>query len=74
MIRLTPEGIDVDGEIKLNRKDYGIVYPGMADDLISDDVTILKIHAERPKNDRPPDRRPTHEARTDRASAWNSSY
>jgi len=55
LIRLTPEGIDVDGEIKLNRKDYGIVYPGMADDLISDDVTIrLKIHAARTKNDSPP--------------------
>ena len=54
LIRLTPESIDVDGEIKLNRKDYGIVYPGMADDLISDDVTIrLKIHAARPKNDSP---------------------
>jgi len=55
VIRLTPEGIDVDGEIKLNRKDYGIVYPGMADDLISDDVAIqLKIHAEQPKNDPSP--------------------
>ena len=54
VIRLTPEAVDVDGEIKLNRKDYGIVYPGMADDLISDDVTIqLKIHAG-PKNDPSP--------------------
>jgi polyisoprenoid-binding protein YceI len=65
VIRLTPEGIDVDGEIKLNRKDYGIVYPGMADDLISDDVTIqLKIHAERPKSDPSPEGGPPADARS----------
>jgi polyisoprenoid-binding protein YceI len=56
VIRLTPEGVDANGEIKLNRKDYGIVYPGMANDLISDDVTIeLKIHAERAKQEPSPE-------------------
>jgi polyisoprenoid-binding protein YceI len=53
-IRLTPESVEATGEIKLNRKDFGIVYPGMPDDLISDEVTIqLKIHAERAKTEPP---------------------
>lgn len=50
-IRLTGNNVEADGEIKLNRKEFGIVYPGMANDLISDDVIIqLKIHAERLKD------------------------
>jgi polyisoprenoid-binding protein YceI len=55
-IRLTSESVEADGVIKLNRKDFGIVYPGMANDLISDDVTIeLKIHAERAKQEPSPE-------------------
>ena len=30
-------------EFKINRKDFGIVYPGRADDLIADDV-LLKLN------------------------------
>jgi polyisoprenoid-binding protein YceI len=46
-LRVTPGAVDAEAEFKINRKDYGIVYPGMPDDLISDDVTIkLNIHAE----------------------------
>ncbi len=37
-------------EFAINRKDFGIVYPGMADDLIRDDVVIkLDIRAPRGK-------------------------
>lgn len=35
--------VDVDAEFAINRKDFGIVYPGMPDDLIKDDV-LLKLH------------------------------
>jgi polyisoprenoid-binding protein YceI len=39
-LRTTPEQVDVDAEFAINRKDFGIVYPGMPDDLIKDDVLI----------------------------------
>lgn len=39
-IRVTAEGVEVDAEFAINRKDFGIVYPGMPDDLIKDDVAI----------------------------------
>jgi polyisoprenoid-binding protein YceI len=36
-------------EIGINRKDFGVEYPGMADDLIKDNVLItVKLHAPRP--------------------------
>ena len=45
-IRVSPEQVDADAELKINRKDFGIVYPGMPDDLISDEVVIkLTIRA-----------------------------
>jgi polyisoprenoid-binding protein YceI len=45
-IKVTNDAVDVDAELTLNRKDYGIVYPGMPDDLIRDDVSIkLTVHA-----------------------------
>jgi hypothetical protein len=38
----------VDAEFAINRKDFGVVYPGMPDDLIKDDVLLkLKIHAKK---------------------------
>jgi polyisoprenoid-binding protein YceI len=37
------DAADVDAEFAINRKDFGIVYPGMPDDLIKDDV-LLKLH------------------------------
>jgi polyisoprenoid-binding protein YceI len=65
-IRLTPESIEANGEIKLNRKDFGIVYPGMPDDLISDDVTIqLTIHAVRAKTEAPRKEGPSADAKSD---------
>ncbi len=43
-IRVTPSGVEVDAEFGINRKDFGIVYPGMPDDLIKDEVLIkLKL-------------------------------
>src|SRR5688572_32334963 len=37
-IKVAEAGVDVDSEFSVNRKDFGIVYAGKADDLIRDDV------------------------------------
>jgi len=42
-IKINSDAVDVDAEFAINRKDFGIVYPGMPDDLIKDDV-LLKLH------------------------------
>ncbi|HVZ35750.1 MAG TPA: YceI family protein [Polyangiaceae bacterium] len=43
--RVTGDALDASAEFAINRKDFGIVYPGMPDDLIKDDVLLkLKIH------------------------------
>jgi|GEM_PF-91328 len=39
-IKTTASGVDVDAEFAINRKDFGLVYPGAPDDLIRDDVVI----------------------------------
>lgn len=39
-IAVQGDTVDVNAEFKINRKDFGIVYPGMPDDLIHDDVVI----------------------------------
>jgi polyisoprenoid-binding protein YceI len=45
-IRLDGESASVDAEFSINRKDFGLVYPGKPDDLIRDDVVIkLTIRA-----------------------------
>lgn len=45
-VKLDADKADVDAEFVINRKDFGIVYPGMPDDLINDNVTIkLQVHA-----------------------------
>jgi polyisoprenoid-binding protein YceI len=41
-IKIKGDAVDVDAEFAINRKDFGIVYPGMPDDLIKDDV-LLKL-------------------------------
>lgn len=44
-ITLKDDLVSIDSEFAINRKDFGIVYPGMPDDLIQDDVLIkLKVH------------------------------
>ena len=40
-IKVNPENVKVEAEFAINRKDFGINYKGMADDLIKDDVLIL---------------------------------
>jgi polyisoprenoid-binding protein YceI len=39
-ITVTDQDVAVDSEFSINRKDFGIVYAGKADDLIRDDVVI----------------------------------
>lgn len=39
-ITITPSDVAVKAEFSINRKDFGIVYAGNADDLIRDDVVI----------------------------------
>ena len=49
-IRTGSDSVDVDAEFAVNRKDFGIVYAGKADDLIRDDVVIkLTLKAPRKK-------------------------
>ncbi len=47
-LTVTPETATLDSESSLNRKDFGVNYPGMANDLIRDKVVIrLAIQAPR---------------------------
>ncbi len=39
-IHVTPDSLAIDAEFSINRKDFGIVYAGKADDLIRDRVVI----------------------------------
>ncbi len=45
-VQVKPDAVDADAEFAINRKDFGIVYPGMPDDLIKDEVLLkVKLHA-----------------------------
>ena len=47
-IKHNAEVVQVEAEFAINRKDFGIVYPGMANDLIKDEVLILlKLEAKK---------------------------
>jgi len=48
-IKSGPSGVDVDTEFAINRKDFNMVYPGKADDLIRDDVVIKLAVRAQPK-------------------------
>jgi len=49
-IKIGDEKVEVDAEFAINRKDFGIVYAGKADDLIRDDVVIkLDLESARKK-------------------------
>lgn len=39
-IQIGADTVDVDAEFAINRKDFGIVYPGAPDDLVKDNVLI----------------------------------
>lgn len=47
-IKVTPAEADGDAEFTINRKDFGVVYPGMANDLIRDDI-VIKLTIRAPK-------------------------
>jgi polyisoprenoid-binding protein YceI len=48
-VKIATDAVDVDSEFAINRKDFGVVYPGMPDDLIKDEVLLkLHIHATKP--------------------------
>ena len=47
-IVVTAEGVTGTSEFSINRKDFGIVYPGKPDDLIKDDV-LLKLSLKAPR-------------------------
>jgi polyisoprenoid-binding protein YceI len=47
-IRVTADEVDADAEFAIDRKDFGIVYPGMPDDLIKDQVLVkLSVRAKK---------------------------
>ncbi len=47
-IKVEGDAVSVDAEFAINRKDFAINYPGMADDLIKDDVLIkLTLHGKK---------------------------
>jgi polyisoprenoid-binding protein YceI len=49
-IKVTADNVTVDAEFSINRKDFGIVYAGKADDLIRDGVVIkLSLNVPRKK-------------------------
>lgn len=49
-IAVTDTNVTFEALFKINRKDFGIVYDGQADDLIRDDVAIeFKVDAARPQ-------------------------
>ncbi|HEX3145981.1 MAG TPA: YceI family protein, partial [Pyrinomonadaceae bacterium] len=39
-IQVTPTSVSVNADFGINRKDFGLTYPGKADDLIKDGVNI----------------------------------
>lgn len=47
-VKVEGDKVVADADFKINRKDFGITYEGMKDDLIKDDVG-LTIHLEAPK-------------------------
>jgi len=50
MIQVTPDSVSVNAEFSINRKDFGIIYAGKADDLVRDGVVIkLTVKAPRSK-------------------------
>jgi len=49
-IQVAPDAASVNAEFAINRKDFGLLYPGKADDLIRDGVVIkLTVKAPRAK-------------------------
>lgn len=50
-VKISGDDVSVDTEFAINRRDFGILYPGKQDDLIRDDVVIkLAIRAKKPQS------------------------
>jgi polyisoprenoid-binding protein YceI len=48
-IKSQGDSVDVDAEFVIDRKDFGVVYPGAPDDLIKDEILIkLQVRAKKP--------------------------
>lgn len=47
-IKVNADSVNVNAEFSFNRKDFGIVYAGKADDLIRDDV-VMRLDIQAPK-------------------------
>ena len=47
-IQVSPTNVSVNAEFAINRKDFGLVYPGKADDLIKDGV-VIKLNLNVPR-------------------------
>src|SRR3954464_14412895 len=47
-IQVGPTSVSVNAEFAINRKDFGLVYPGKADDLIKDGV-VIKLNLNVPR-------------------------
>jgi len=47
-IQVLPTNVSVNAEFAINRKDFGLVYPGKADDLIKDGV-VIKLNLNVPR-------------------------
>lgn len=48
-IKIEADAVTMNSEFAVNRKDFGMVYPGKADDLIRDEV-LLKLAVKAPRN------------------------
>jgi len=42
-VKVGTDSVDADAEFAIDRKQFGVIYPGMPDDLIKDEV-LLKLH------------------------------
>lgn len=47
-IKVSADDVSVKAEFSINRKDFGIIYPGFANDLIRDDV-VMKLDLKTPR-------------------------
>lgn len=47
-IQITADSVSVNAEFSINRKDWGLLYPGKADDLIRDGV-VIKLNIKSPR-------------------------
>jgi polyisoprenoid-binding protein YceI len=52
-VHVRPDDVDVDGEARISRKDFGLTYSGKRNELIADEVRVpVLIHARRASQDR----------------------